>query len=176
MRVSAAVVLQMHRDGYSDQQIADQTGADLDGVKGIITTHKSLVGRGSIPRPEERAASPDAVALLAWATGHPAAAVRRDGERALNALESLHTRYKAEAELSAVTAAVAELEQKLGRLRSREAELKGSRKRPPVARDYVPAEVRAWAQQAGMACPPAGIVPPHVVAAWRHRTTSGARQ
>lgn len=174
MRVSAAVVMQLHRDGYSDQRIADQTGATLADVTAIIDTHKTLVARGNIPQPEAPPAVPNAVALLAWGTNHHAAAVRQFADRALNALEALQVRHKHEAELLRITSQVDELQEELDRLRAREAELKGksrtSKPRTAPARDYTPAEVRAWAQQAGVECAPAGIVAQSVVEQWRAAT------
>ncbi|MFG2993977.1 hypothetical protein ACGFZK_32580 [Streptomyces sp. NPDC048257] len=171
MRVSAAVVMQMHRDGYSDQQIADQTGAALADVTAILDTHKTLAARAHIPPREEPPAVPNAVELLAWGTRHEAAAVRRHAERALDALESLHARHKDETELLRISGEVDALEQRMTRLRSRQAELKGSKgtRRSPT-RDYVPAEVRAWARQAGVGCPPNGTVPKPVLAQWRAAT------
>jgi hypothetical protein len=173
MRVSAAVIMQMHHDGYSDQQIADQTGATLADVTAIITTHKSLVTRGDIPsRADTPPAVPNAVELLAWGTGHRTAAIRRHAERALDALEALHTRHRHEAELLRISGEVEELEKRMTRLRTRQAELqggKGSPRRSPT-RDYVPAEVRAWAQQAGVTCPSNGTVPNKVLAQWRAAT------
>ncbi|MFB7171108.1 hypothetical protein ACFCYM_09840 [Streptomyces sp. NPDC056254] len=174
MRVSAAVVMQLHRDGYSDQRIADQTGATLADVTAIIDTHKTLVARGTIPQPAALPAVPNAPALLAWGTNHPAAAVRQYADRALNALEALQARHKHEAELLRITSQVEELQEELDRLKAREAELKGkgrpSKPRTAPARDYSPAEVRAWAQQAGVECAPVGIVPQSVVEQWRAAT------
>ncbi|MFE7096998.1 Lsr2 dimerization domain-containing protein [Streptomyces erythrochromogenes] len=173
MRVSAAVVMQLHRDGYSDQRIADQTGANLADVTAIIDTHKALVARGDIPQPEAPTAVPNAVALLAWGTNHSAAAVRQYAERALTALEALQTRYTHESELLRVTSQADELQQQLDELRAREAELKGKGRAKPrtaAARDYTPAEVRAWAQQAGVECAPVGLVPQSVVEQWRAAT------
>ncbi|WP_405710033.1 hypothetical protein OG264_15980 [Streptomyces xanthophaeus] len=174
MRVSAAVVMQMHRDGYSDQQISDQTGAALADVRAILDTHKSLVARGDIPAVKAPPPVPDAVALLAWASGHSAAAVRRHADRALSALEAIGVQHRQETELRTVATEVARLEQRLAALKTREAEIKG-RGRPKIpstapARDYTPSEVRAWAQQAGVDCPPMGIVPKPVLAAWRAAT------
>lgn len=176
MRVSAAVVMQMHRDGYSDQKIADQTGAELPDVTAIIDTHANLVARGSIPQREAPAplAVPDAVALLAWGTGHGTAAVRQFADRALTALEALQIRHREETELLRISSEVEKLQQRMDRLRSREAELKGKgkggqRRRSPT-RDYTPAEVRAWAQQAGVHCPTNGTVPNAVLAQWRAAT------
>lgn len=174
MRVSAAVVMQLHRDGYSDQRIADQTGATLADVTAIIDTHKTLVARGNIPQPEAPPAVPNAVALLAWGTNHHAAAVRQFADRALNALEALQARHKHEAELLRITSQVDELQEELDRLRAREAELKGksrtSKPRTAPVRDYTPAEVRAWAREANVDCPPVGIVPQPVLAQWRAAT------
>ncbi|MER6197999.1 hypothetical protein ABT234_11625 [Streptomyces sp. NPDC001586] len=176
MRVSAAVVMQMHRDGYSDQTIADQTGAALADVTAIINTHKTLVARGDIPQPEAPPAVPDAVALLAWGTHHQAAAVRQYADRALTALEALQARHHKEAEVQRVTSQVDKLKQQLARLEEQMAELTGkgrakSARTAPV-RDYIPAEVRAWAQQAGVHCPPVGIVPQTVLEQWRAATGS----
>ncbi|KIX76575.1 hypothetical protein SF23_16450 [Streptomyces sp. MBRL 10] len=174
MRVSAAIVMQMHRDGYSDQQIADQTGADLSDVTAIINTHKTLVDRGNIPQPRELRPVPDAVALLAWGTGHAKASTRRHAERALNALEALHAEHKEESELLRISGEVAELEQRMARLRTRQAEITGHRKaertRRSPTRDYVPADVRTWARQAGVTCPANGTVPNTVLAQWRAAT------
>ncbi|MGP3686503.1 hypothetical protein ACTVZO_17655 [Streptomyces sp. IBSNAI002] len=173
MRVSAAIVMQMHRDRYSDQQIADQTGASLADVTAIINTHKSLVARGDIPQPTAPPAVPDAVALLAWGTNHQAAAVRQYAERALTALEALGIRHKREEEVQRIASEVDKLEQKLARLRERQAELKGRpapRPRTAPERDYTPAAVRAWARQANVDCPPVGIVPQPVLAQWRAAT------
>ncbi|WP_030387048.1 Lsr2 family protein [Streptomyces sp. NRRL S-241] len=173
MRVSAAVVMQMHRDGYSDQQIADQTRAALDDVTAILDTHKNLVARGAIRQPEAPAAVPDAVALLAWGTGHPAAQVRQYADRALTALESLQARHQKEAEIERVTSRMDKLQQELTRLAETKAALtgkSGATARTAPVRDYVPAEVRAWAREAGVFCPPNGIVPKPVLAQWRAAT------
>ncbi|MEU6294852.1 hypothetical protein [Streptomyces erythrochromogenes] len=172
MRVSAAVVMQMHRDGYSDQQIADQTGADLAAVAEIIDTHRRLVDRGDIPKPAERPPAPDALALLAWGTGHKSAAVRQYADRALTALELLKARQEKEAEAERIDQDVARLEKRLAGLRERRAELKGTRakSRPATVLDYPAAEVRAWARQAGVDCPPVGRVPKPVLAQWRAAT------
>ncbi|MGW2985436.1 hypothetical protein [Streptomyces goshikiensis] len=178
MRVSPAVVLQLHRSGLSDQQIADQTGADLSDVSATISTRKALVAGGITVESYEAPPSLDAVALLAWASAHPTAAVRRDAERALTALEALGVRHKSEAELEAVSSTVVKLQERLERLKAREAELKKGGKggkaakgsRPPVVRDYTPSEVRAWARKAGVHCPPVGVIPAPVVAAWRIAT------
>ncbi|MGW2580814.1 hypothetical protein ACWCYZ_05655 [Streptomyces virginiae] len=178
MNVSAAVVMQMHRDGYSDQRIADQTGAALADVTAIINTHKALVARGSISQPEAAPAVPDAVALLAWGTGHPAAQVRQFADRALTALEALQVRHRREAEIERVTSRMDKLQQELNRLAEAKAQLTGKSSpkaarttaRTAPVRDYEPAEVRAWARKAGVACAPVGIVPEPVLAQWRAAT------
>ncbi|MFB6517461.1 hypothetical protein [Streptomyces sp. NPDC056401] len=171
MRVSPAVVLQMTRDGYSDQQIADQLRTDRATITGIVDLHKSLSARGALPTPATPRERPGVAKLLSWADGHEAAAVRRSAERVHTLLDGLLERHEAESELLTVTMEVVELETRLAEARTRAAALKpGARPaRPPAKRTYDPAVVRAWARQAGIACAPAGVVPKSVVEAWEQR-------
>ncbi|MGC4918751.1 Lsr2 family DNA-binding protein, partial [Streptomyces albogriseolus] len=102
--------------------------------------------------------------------------VRDQAARARATLTGLRRRHAADQELAAITTEAEQLEQRLAALRAREAELapsktaKGKRK----AADYPAAEVRAWAKEQGIACPPVGRVPKAVVEAWRKATPAPA--
>lgn len=106
--------------------------------------------------------------LLAWGDAHPDAEVQDQAARARIALHGLRQRHAADQELTAITSEREQLEKRLSELQAREAELappKAKKKTPQ--RDYDPATVRAWAQQAGVDCPDRGRVPKAVVDAWR---------
>ncbi|MFZ3494593.1 hypothetical protein ACODT5_15440 [Streptomyces sp. 5.8] len=171
MNVSPAVVLQMSRDGYSDQRIADQLRTDRETVASIIDLHKSVAARGALPTSSTSRERPGVAKLLAWAEGHEAKSVQRSAERVHALIDELQARHETESELLRVTMEVVELEKQLAEARSRAAALKpGARPpRPAVKRTYDPAVVRAWARQAGIPCAPAGIVPRPIVEAWEQR-------
>ncbi|WP_328739908.1 hypothetical protein OHA91_22910 [Streptomyces erythrochromogenes] len=178
MQVTTKTLIAMHRDGLSDQAIADRTGVELAAVERIISAHQNEVaahraGTLTPPRPAPVAASapsatPDVADLLSWAADHPSPSIRTAGVRASTALDVLQNRRRQDAELEAVTSNVKELEARIEKLRARAAELRdGQKTRQVKPRDYVPAEVRAWAREEGIPCPVAGVVPASVVAAWR---------
>lgn len=112
--------------------------------------------------------------LLAWAEAHPTKLVARKGEQARALLRELRELYAADEELAEVTAEEQRLEQQLAELRGRKEKLQSKTARKSPVRDYVPAEVRAWARGAGMDVPAIGTVPKVVVQAWRE-ATGGAR-
>ncbi|MEU2764286.1 hypothetical protein [Streptomyces sp. NPDC007094] len=129
------------------------------------------------PEPAARPSSPSSTtapmavgALIAWALGHSDRAVRRHGEQAHDNLGWLRTRHAADEELARVDAEEADLEERLAAVRARKAQLGSPSKRKSPVRDYVPAEVRAWARGAGLDVPAVGTVPNTVVAAWREAT------
>ncbi|MFE5675080.1 hypothetical protein ACFQ7B_07680 [Streptomyces erythrochromogenes] len=178
MQVTAKTLVAMHRDGLSDQAIADRTGVELSAVERIITAHQNDVAahRGGTPAPPRQApaavsvssATLDAADLLSWAADHPSPSIRTAGVRASAALEVLQNRRRQDAELEGVTSNMKELEARLEKLRARAAEIRdGQKTRQVKPRDYVPAEVRAWAHAKGIRCPVAGVVPASVVDAWR---------
>ncbi|MFR0351819.1 Lsr2 family DNA-binding protein [Streptomyces sediminimaris] len=106
--------------------------------------------------------------LLAWADQHEDSDIRDQSARARAALAGLRQRHAADQELTAITTEAEQLEKRLAELRSREAELtpaKPKRARKPA--EYPAAEVRAWAKENGLDCPPVGRVPKAVVEAWR---------
>ncbi|MGW0795147.1 WhiB family transcriptional regulator [Streptomyces sp. NPDC002692] len=106
-------------------------------------------------------------ALLTWGAAHSDAKIRRAAEQAGNALEVLRTRHQADEQLRSIEEESAQLEAKLAELQQRKAELAPSKKGAAAARDYEPADVRAWAVSVGTECPPRGRVPQPVVDAWR---------
>lgn len=159
-----AVILSMHADGYSDQQIADHLQVDREEVAQTINDNQQQA---------QEAAGPDGAEedLLDWADAHTDAAVRRDAQRARTALAALRERRVADAELARITAEKTEVEQRLAQLAEREAQLKpktGGRK-PRQLRDHDPREVRTWARQQGLEVPDRGRIPKDVLAAWRNR-------
>ncbi|WP_030659766.1 MULTISPECIES: Lsr2 family protein [Streptomyces] len=171
MQVTTKTLIAMHADGLSDQAIADRTGVELATVERVITTHQNNLAAGrataaATPAPAGTAV-PDAADLLPWAEAHVEASIRQAGARARAALELLQTRRRTDAELQGIKRTEQELEARLAKLRARAAELKGGRGKQVKPRDYVPAEVRAWAREEGIPCPPAGVVPASVVDAWR---------
>jgi hypothetical protein len=109
--------------------------------------------------------------LLAWGDQHPAPDVQEQAARARAALVGLRTRYDADQELAAISTEAEQLEKRLAELRAREAELTPAKPRAKRGRvDYPAAEVRAWAEKNGIACPATGRVPKAVVDAWKQAT------
>lgn len=132
----------------------------------------------STPGPQEAppaGAAPLAVGkLLAWAEAHETRFVARKGEQARTLLRELRGLYAEAEELAQADAEEARLVEQLAELRARKDKLRPTQKRKSPVRDYVPAEVRAWARTAGLDVPAAGTVPNAIVAAWR-KATGGAR-
>ncbi|MFF0510980.1 hypothetical protein [Streptomyces sp. NPDC004250] len=121
-------------------------------------------------RPTSMPAEPPAISvgqLLKWGDEHPDSDIRDQAARARVLLTGLRRRHASDQELTDVRSKREQLEKELADLQAREAELAPPRKgkRKPV--DYPAAEVRAWAKQAGVDCPPVGRVPKAVVEAWR---------
>lgn len=104
--------------------------------------------------------------LIDWAERHPEAALRKHATAARQALAVIQQRHAVDAELEKVLREAAQLRDRLGELDARAKKLKTPGK---SQRDYDPATVRAWAQQAGVKCPAYGVVPKAVVQAWRER-------
>ncbi|MEU3189500.1 histone-like nucleoid-structuring protein Lsr2 [Streptomyces sp. NPDC006992] len=180
-----AVIVSMHRDGYSDQQIADHLVVDLTEVTEAIDAHQAA---GAEPEtadaPEDQpaqreervqpAASGDEE-LLAWAEQHQEAAVRRYAQQAREALAALRERRSVDAELEQIHSEASEIEQRLTALREREAQLKPRTKQQRTKRDYDPREVRTWARQHGFTVPDRGVIPKDVLTAWRERNAPSLR-
>ncbi|MEU2180081.1 Lsr2 family DNA-binding protein [Streptomyces thermolilacinus] len=110
--------------------------------------------------------------LLAWADQHEDPAVREQSAQARTALVGLRRRHAADQELQRLAQEQQDLEERLAAIQARQAELappKRRRRRTGNA-DIDSAAVRAWARQAGVACPPTGRPPAAVVDAWRKAT------
>ncbi|WP_329356942.1 hypothetical protein [Streptomyces anulatus] len=108
--------------------------------------------------------------LLAWAEAHETRFVARKGEQARALLRELRGLYAEAEELAQADAEEQRLVEQLAELRARKDRLRPTQKRKSPVRDYVPAEVRAWARGAGLDVPSAGTVPNAIVAAWREAT------
>ncbi|MFE3400760.1 hypothetical protein [Streptomyces anulatus] len=123
------------------------------------------------PETPSAGAAPLAVGkLLAWAEAHETRFVARKGEQARALLRELRGLYAEAEELAQADAEEQRLVEQLAELRARKDRLRPTQKRRSPVRDYVPAEVRAWARGAGLAVPSAGTVPNAIVAAWREAT------
>jgi hypothetical protein len=177
MTATASVVLAMHRDGYSDQQIADQQHVSLGQVTAIIDAERDELdaqqpGRPEAPAPSSRHINAlyDLAELRGWAVAHENPELREQGEQLHSAVSALQKRHDAEAELTRLAAEAAELEERLAELRARQAELQPKPK-ARKAKSYAAAEVRAWARQQGLPVPAAGRVPAAIVTAWQARST-----
>ena len=167
-----AVALSMHRDGYSDQQIADQIGISREEVAAIIDADQQTPApqdRAEQPAPAPAEEIPALADLLAGAAAHEDQAVRDHAKQASTALAALRERRRVDAELQQITTEAAELEQRLAALRARESELQPQTKAGKPKRDYDPREVRTWAKKRGMTIPDRGQIPKAVLAAWRKR-------
>jgi hypothetical protein len=106
--------------------------------------------------------------LLAWATDHTDAKIRKAATQAKDALQILRTRHAADEQVKAIDAETAALEERLAQLREkRAAAVPGRPKAATAPRDYEPADVRAWAATAQVDVPPRGRIPQPVVDAWR---------
>lgn len=126
-----------------------------------------------VPQEAPPAAPPLPVGkLIAWAEQHATRSVARKGEQARALLLELRTLHATDEELAQVDAEEQRLVQQLADLRARKEKLRPAQRKAP-ARDYVPAEVRAWARAAGMAVPAIGTVPNAIVKAWREAQQPG---
>lgn len=139
------------------------------------TVHEKPAPAAVEPKPEKPIAiiEPDPLApvrsisdLLDWAASHSEAALRKHADSARQALAVIQQRHASDTELQKLQAEADELRQRLAQLDARAKELKTPATK---RRDYDPAAVRAWAQQAGVKCPAFGVVPKAVVQAWRER-------
>ncbi|MFE1925835.1 histone-like nucleoid-structuring protein Lsr2 [Streptomyces asoensis] len=113
--------------------------------------------------------------LLKWADSHDDEDIRDQAARARATLAGLRHRYDTDKELTELGSEAEQLERRLAEVRAREAELappKAKKSRTPV--DYPAAEVRAWARDNSVPCPPTGRVPKAVVEAWRAATSPAA--
>lgn len=182
-----AVVLSMNRDGYSDQQIADELKVSIEEVTQTIDAAKADQSgqppapaeptEETAPAPAEETASvlvpepmPGVDELLAWAAAHDDTAVRADGEQAAAVLAALRERRQVDAELEQITSEATQLEKRLTELRTRENELRpAATNKKQQQRDYEPGEVRAWARQNGYTVPERTRIPKDVLTAWRAR-------
>ncbi|MFJ8883635.1 hypothetical protein ACIRJR_09495 [Streptomyces sp. NPDC102402] len=138
-----------------------------------ITRRKRKTMQQSVPGPRSPEQSPfagTAGALIAWASQHTDKTISRLGKEAHTALGELRARKAGEEELIQVDAEEARLVEQLAEVRARKDKLRPTQKRKSPTRDYVPAEVRAWARKAGLDVPAAGTVPNRIVDAWRGAT------
>lgn len=108
--------------------------------------------------------------LLAWADAHTDARIRKAAGQAKDALGILRARHHADEQLKSIDEETARLQHQLAQLQERKAAI-APRVKKARARDYEPADVRAWAGPQGIDVPPRGRIPGHVVDAWR---TAGA--
>lgn len=104
--------------------------------------------------------------IIAWAEQHATRSVARKGEQARALMAELRALHAADEEQR--------LLQQLEELRARKEQLRPAPRKAPT-RDYVPAEVRAWARAAGLDVPAIGTVPNVIVQAWREQQAGGGR-
>ncbi|MFD6415967.1 histone-like nucleoid-structuring protein Lsr2 [Streptomyces sp. NPDC060194] len=109
--------------------------------------------------------------LLKWGDDHPEQDVRDQAARARATLQGLRRRYDVDQELTAMAAERAELEERLAAIQARENELAPPKPKRRVAA-HLAREVREWARQHDVDCPPTGRVPRAVVDAWRQATAA----
>ncbi|MEV5774259.1 histone-like nucleoid-structuring protein Lsr2 [Streptomyces antimycoticus] len=172
-----AVVLSMHGDGHSPQEIAEKLGIEIEEVTGLIAAQtadaEASTGQPT-PAPEEAVAEaiPELADLLAWAAAHDDQVVRDHGAQASAALAALRERRRVDEELAQITTEATELEKRLADLRARESELRpqpAAGRKKKRDRDYDPREVRHWARENGYTLPDRGQIPKAVRNAWRAR-------
>jgi hypothetical protein len=124
----------------------------------------------TVPAPRTPEPAPVAIPvgrLLAWATGHTDAKIRKAATQAKDALQTLRTRHAADEQVKSIDAETAALEERIAQLREQRAAAVPDRKRSPAKRDYDLADIRAWAPTVGIELPPRGRIPQTVVDAWR---------
>ncbi|MFE2021331.1 hypothetical protein ACFW9O_25115 [Streptomyces sp. NPDC059499] len=112
--------------------------------------------------------------VIAWAEQHGTKAVARKGVQARALLAELRALYAADEELAQADIEEQRLLQQLADIRARKEKLRPTQRKAP-ARDYVPADVRAWARAAGLDVPTIGTVPNTIVQAWREAQAGGER-
>ncbi|MER5641881.1 hypothetical protein ABT095_33710 [Kitasatospora sp. NPDC002227] len=183
-----AVALSMHGDGHDAQEIADVLGIPLGDVQQLLGADQAasttpsddltVLDTATLVTPAVENVTSDQVLneLLAWAATHQDKAIREHGTSVRASIAALRGRHERDDELRAAQVQIDRLEEQLQALRGRVAELQPeqnttSRKKQ---RDYDPKVVRAWAAANDVEVAPAGVVPGHVVDAWRKATTAPA--
>ncbi|MEV7602905.1 histone-like nucleoid-structuring protein Lsr2 [Kitasatospora sp. NPDC089797] len=184
-----AVALSMHGDGRGAEEIADVLGIPLGDVQRLLGADQAASTTPSVDLTALDAATPvtpvvanvtsDQVLneLLAWAATHQDKAIREHGATIRSGITALRERHQRDDELRAAQVQIDRLEEQLQALRGRVAELQpeqNTASRKKRERDYDPKVVRAWASANGVEVSPAGVVPGHVVDAWRRATTAPA--
>jgi hypothetical protein len=144
----------------------------LDQLDAITDESAPTEGRAdmedTIPTPRTPEPVPIPVGrLLAWATDHTDAKIRKAATQAKDALQILRTRHAADERVKSIDAETAALEERLAQLREQKASIAPARKASTATRDYEPADVRTWAAAAGIDVPAHGRVPKTVVDSWR---------
>lgn len=136
-----------------------------------------MSGIPTVPTPAPAVTPPSAAAaseaseklpigkLLAWGDKSSDPAARADAQQAREALTRLRHRHAVQQKLAALDTEEEQLKRQLAELQARRAELAPRSRRRPHS--YKAIEVRAWAKENGVDCPPTGRVPNKVVDAWR---------
>ncbi|WBP92203.1 Lsr2 family DNA-binding protein [Kitasatospora cathayae] len=190
-----AVALSMRNDGRTAEEIADEIRIPLDEVHQMLAANPpagGLVATVTPPTPAVDLTDPAPVTvpveliedvtadqvlneLIAWGQAHGDTAVRQHAAAVRAGITALRKRRATDDELHAAQSQIQHLEEQLQALRGRVAELQPEQSAPrrKPKRDYDPKTVRAWAATQGITVAPAGIVPGHVVDAWRKATGHG---
>ncbi|MFD7590664.1 histone-like nucleoid-structuring protein Lsr2 [Kitasatospora sp. NPDC059811] len=194
-----AVALSMRNDGRTAEEIAAGIRIPLDEVHQMLTANPpagDLVATVTPPTPAVDLTDLDHVTvpveliedvtadrvlneLIAWGQAHADTAVRQHAGAIRVGITALRERRATDDELHAAQSQIQHLEEQLQALRGRVAELQPEQSapqrkpKPKRERDYDPKTVRAWATANGHDVAPAGIVPGHVVDAWRKATGHG---
>jgi len=184
-----AVALSMYSDSRSPQEIADALSIPLGDVQQILIANRTastapavdltaLDTTTLVTEAVENVSSDQVLnELLAWAGSHADKAIREHGAAVRSGITALRERHQRDDELRAAQVQIGRLEEQLQALRGRVAELQpeqNTASRKKRERDYDPKVVRAWAVANGVEVSPAGVVPGHVVDAWRNASTAPA--
>ncbi|MFJ9846318.1 hypothetical protein ACIRYZ_38940 [Kitasatospora sp. NPDC101155] len=187
-----AVALSMRNDGRTAEEIAAEIRIPLDEVQQMlavnpppggpvatVTPAVDLIDPAPVTVPveliEDVTADPVLNELVAWGQAHSDTAVRQHAAAVRAGITALRKRRATDDELHAAQTQIRHLEEQLQALRGRVAELQPEQSSPrrKPKRDYDPKTVRAWAAANGHDVAPAGIVPGHIVDAWRKATGHG---
>jgi hypothetical protein len=194
MDAHTAVARSMADDGHSITRIAAELGLAEDEVARIVSGEQDHVGADTVTKeptpvvtapttPTDTDGPPKSQdvsilqvdELLAWADAHADQTVKDRATQARTLLHELAQRRTTDAREQELSAAIADLETRLTAARAelgtlRPAATKPGRRSP----DYDPKAVRAWAKDNGFDVAPQGLVPRHVVDAWRQANAGPA--
>ena len=179
-----ASAAEMYRDGTPVPAITAATGLTEHQIAAAVTLAEQPTAPAPVVIVRPKTLPADTAAdsiedLLAWAEQHDAKGVRGLAGRARDAIAQLRTRKAGDQVLTAAEREVERLEKQLADARAKLRKARTGRT-PTASAEHTgpwpaeptPAQLRAWAKQAGLDCHPHGSVPRSIADAYHQARTA----